>query len=144
MINVLRYLRDPSGQDINAQTFTGSADTLSEQFQPGGMDEVGLMVSPGNTASGTTPAFTATLQVSPNAGTTWFDCPQSRASATAAEVVVATTSVNYCEFWDLPVVETGEASKPLYRFKFTYANSNNVFTSVSCWLAMRKRNQRHP
>ena len=147
MINVLRYLRESTAlgaKDISGYTITNAALDYSESFQPGGMDEVALFISPGATATGTGPAFTATLQVSPDGGTTWFAVKNARPSTTDATVVVATTSGNYSNQFDLPVVETGEASKPLYRFAFTYANADNDFESVSMWLAMRKRNQRHP
>jgi hypothetical protein len=145
MISVLRLLRESTGlgsDDINARTVTNADLNYSESFSPQGMDVAGIVLSPGNTATGTAPTIAAALEMSPDGGTTWAGVPKrdgSTASVTTGAVSTGSVQAVFCE---LPLSESGVASNPLYRWAFTYANADNDFVAVSAWLNMRRFNQR--
>lgn len=146
MLSILRYLKKSvalGGGDINAATVTNGDLTYSESFAPGGMDAIGIILDPGNTSSGTTPTIAAALQVSADGGTTWAPC-SFKGSATAFATGAKAKSTPISIIGEIPAVESGEATKPLYRWAFTYAAADNDFTAVTCWLVGRKFGQPVP
>jgi hypothetical protein len=145
MISVIRLLRESvalGSNDINARVVTNADLDYSESFSPNGMDVAGIVMDPGNTSTGTAPTIAAALQLSLDEGTTWVAVPKidgSTAPVTTGAVAAAADQAIYA--W-LPASESGSASNPLYRWAFTYANADNDFAAVTCWLVMRKFNQR--
>lgn len=145
MISVLRLLRDANGSDLNAQIVsTASPYNYSETFAPGGMDKVGIAVSVGAWTATTTYTLDIALEMSPDGGTTWIAAPAAENASTGAALTqITTSSTKIAEFWPLFLSESGQATNPLYRFSFTHGADDSA-PVLTCWLAMRKFNQRHP
>lgn len=140
MLSILRYLKESvalGSDDINGVTVTNANLNYSESFAPGGMDAIGIILDPGNTSTGTAPTIAAALQVSADGGTTWAPC-SFKGSATAFSTGAKAAGAPICIIGEVPAVEAGEATKPLYRWAFTYNNADNDFVSVSAWLVGRK------
>ena len=139
MISVLRYLRDANGNDLNAAVVTtASPYDYSEQFAPGGMDKVGIVVSVGAAWTATTTyTLDIALEMSPDGGTTWVAAPAAENASTGAALTqITTNSTKIAEFWPLFLSESGNATNPLYRFSFTHGASDSTLP-VTAWLVMR-------
>jgi len=147
MLSVSRYLKDSvalGGADINAYTVTNAALDYSESFAPAGMDTIGIALHTGSTATGTSPTVAAALEVSLDGGTLWMPVSDGRGVVTAASTGAIGTGTNIVFACEAPVVESGVAGSPLYRWAFVYANADNDFVAVSAWLIQRKYAQIHP
>lgn len=146
-MSILRYLRTSAAlgsADINAYAITNAALDYSESFAVDTSDEVGIMILNGAaTATGTGPAMTASLEVSPDGGTSWFASPIAVGTTTQAEVVCAsiTPLAEFLAFFWVPLAPSGSKSKPLYRWAFTYDNADNDVPGVTMWVSARNRNQ---
>jgi hypothetical protein len=145
-MTILRYLRESSAlgsADINAYSILNAALDYSESFAVGTADEVALFIKNGAaTATGTGPAMTASLEVSPDGGTAWFAAPVSINSTTQAEVAIASITPlvqAYLYTW-IGIAPSGTKSQPLYRWAFTYDNADNDVPAISMWLSVRNRN----
>lgn len=148
MISVFRKLRTSEALgsvDIDSYTVTSASLNYSESFAPAGMDVAGVMIDPGSTASGTAPDTEASLQFSPDGGTTWASVPgagEGGLTASVSPTIGTGSTVMY--FIKVPVSESGVGQNPLYRWAFTYNNADNGFTGYNAWLFQRKFAQRHP
>ncbi len=83
---------------------TGDGEGLKKRLPTITMAIVGIDVT---AASGTTPKFTAWLQVSDDGGTTWYDFPADlilKSSAIATDLTATANARNICDEID----ETGE------------------------------------
>ena len=143
MLSVLRRLQNAAGADIEDLVVTNGDLAYSETFAPGGFDVCALFISTGATATGTSPTIAAALQASPDNGTTWFAVSQKGAATAVATGALSVDAALTC-MGDIPISESGESAGPLLRWAFTYANADNDFAAINCWLVMRKFNQRHP
>lgn len=146
-LSALRYLKSSvalGAAEIKAYVITNAALTYSESFAPGGMDEVTFMIAPGNTATGTSPTIAVALEMSPDGGTTFIPVVADAGATTSIASGALSTGTNVAFRISLPLVESGSASSPLYRFAFTYANADNDFAVVNMWLALRKFGVRTP
>ena len=139
---ILRNLRTLAGVSIDSISITG-ATTCSEEFAVDTADEIGLMCLNGPaTATGTTPAVTFSLEMSPDGGDTWFNSPIAVNTTTQAQIVIAslTPALENFYFPYGPLAPSGSKSKPLYRWVFTWANADNTLAKYSMWLSVRNRN----
>jgi hypothetical protein len=148
VISVFRKLRTSvalGSVDISGYTVTNASLNYSESFAPAGMDVAGIIIDPGSTATGTAPDTEASLQFSPDGGTTWVAVPgagENGATASVSPTVGTGSTVMY--YVKLPVSESGAGQNPLYRWAFTYNNADNDFAGYNAWLFQRKYAQRHP
>lgn len=140
-MNVLRYLRNYVGADINNVTISTVSHTMSEYFSFSDADKVGILFK-GTTMTGDAASLTidVTLECSPDGGTTWFPSPAAENASTGAALtqVAGTTSSNVCEFWPVNIIQGGKATNALGRFIFTYGCTTCALTESQIWLSLRK------
>jgi hypothetical protein len=144
VLSILRRLKSKALLDLEDYTVTNAALTASEAFAPAGMDVIGIFMDPGSTATGTAPTIAAGLQVTVDGESTWAAVPISEGSATASGTGAISTGSVSMYYVKAPVSESGVASDVKYRWVFTYANADNDFVALNCWVVGRKFNQRHP
>lgn len=144
MISVLRRLKNAAGAAITNEVVTNSSLTLSETIAPGGMDAIGILLDVGSTATGTTPTIQATLQCSPDGGTSWFDVTAKGGTVSVSSGALSAGATAKVYWADVPLAESGEATNPLLRWAFSYNHTDNDFAAINAFVAMRKFNQRHP